>query len=165
MFLNSRYLSEYNLNFIYFVIDISFVMCIQTGTNFTELNHRIVEPVDVSMNLAHRKRYRDRDRYLQMTPIQREAYLQRNREYKRAKRDNNASSSSADSTNGQAKMSYNEQMHMLQKSSQVTQGNFLVAYNKHNFIITTYPLLMEYLFFQIVACTVQWSSKKNVLQK
>ena len=38
-----------------------------------------------------RKRYRDWDRYLQMTPYQREAYLQRNREYKRMRRECSAS--------------------------------------------------------------------------
>ena len=120
------------------------ILCIQTWANFTELNRRIVEPIDVSMNPAHRKRYRDQDRYLQMTPIQREAYLQRNREYKRARRDNNASSS-VQSTTGQTNMSYNDHKHMLTESSQMTEGKFLVNYNKDNLIITMYTLLMEYL--------------------
>lgn len=33
-------------------------------------------------NASERKRYRDRERYVTMTPEQRDAYLQRNREYK-----------------------------------------------------------------------------------
>ena len=45
----------------------------------------------IQMNSSQRKRYRDRDRYLQMTPYQREAYLQRNREYKRMRRECSAS--------------------------------------------------------------------------
>ena len=50
------------------------------------------------MNSSQRKRYRDRDRYLQMTPYQREAYLQRNREYKRMRRECSASCSNTQPT-------------------------------------------------------------------
>ena len=123
--INFNHIAGYSLNFIYIVSDISFVICIQTGANFTEPSHHIVEPMGVSMNSVHRKRYRDRERYLQMTPKQREAYLQKNREYKRAKRDNNASSSSAQSTTMQTNMSYNDKKYMLTESSPVTEGNFL----------------------------------------
>ena len=41
----------------------------------------------MQMNSSQRKRYRDRDRYLQMTPYQRKDYLQRNREHKRMRRE------------------------------------------------------------------------------
>ncbi|PNT65890.1 hypothetical protein BRADI_3g04033v3 [Brachypodium distachyon] len=92
-----------------------------TGADFTELNHHIVEPIDAPMNRADRKGYRDRDRYLQMTPSQREAYLQRNREYKRAKQDSNASGSSAQSTTGQTNVSYNDNIGMLMESALVTE--------------------------------------------
>ncbi|XP_037448630.1 uncharacterized protein LOC119318209 isoform X3 [Triticum dicoccoides] len=45
----------------------------------------------MQMNSSQRKLYHDRDRYLQMTPYQREAYLQRNREYKRMRHECRAS--------------------------------------------------------------------------
>jgi hypothetical protein len=48
-----------------------------------EQNNRLTEAKGViQMSSSQRKHYRDRDRYLRMTPDQREAYLQRNREYK-----------------------------------------------------------------------------------
>jgi hypothetical protein len=50
------------------------------------------------MSSSQRKRYRDRDRYLRMTQDQREAYLQRNREYKRMRRDCGASCSNTKTT-------------------------------------------------------------------
>lgn len=46
---------------------------------------------------AYHKLLRDKDKYLQMAPIQREAYLEGNCEYKRAKLQNNASTSNAQS--------------------------------------------------------------------
>ena len=39
------------------------------------------------LNSSQHKRYRDRDRYQQMTPYQRKDYLQRNREHKRMRRE------------------------------------------------------------------------------
>ena len=52
----------------------------------------------IQMSSSQRKRFRDRDRYLQMTPDQKEAYLQRNREYKRMRCDCGASCSDAKPT-------------------------------------------------------------------
>lgn len=80
---------------------------------FSALNNYFVEPRDISMNHAHRKRFRDRNKDLQMTPVQREAYLQRNHEYKRAKRENHANSSSAQSITGQRNMSCSDHIHKL----------------------------------------------------
>ena len=42
--------------------------------------------VSLPTNASERKRYRDRERYLRMTAEQRAAYLQRNREYKRRRK-------------------------------------------------------------------------------
>jgi len=55
-----------------------------------EQNYPKTDTKGVIQMSSQRKRYRDRDRYLRMTPDQREAYLQRNREYKRMRRDCNA---------------------------------------------------------------------------
>ncbi|KAM3371501.1 hypothetical protein ACQJBY_018743 [Aegilops geniculata] len=86
------------------------------------LNNYFVEQRNVSINPVHRKRFRDRNRYLQMTPVQRETYLQRNRQYKRAKRENYAVSSSAQSITGQRNMSCSDHIHKLMNSSQVAEG-------------------------------------------
>jgi hypothetical protein len=43
----------------------------------------MVENSVIHMSSSQRKRYRDHERYLQMTQDQREVYLQRSREYKR----------------------------------------------------------------------------------
>ncbi|KAL6603039.1 hypothetical protein ACP70R_043400 [Stipagrostis hirtigluma subsp. patula] len=55
-----------------------------------------------SLNSSERKRYRDRERYLNLSPDQREAYLERNRQYKRLKRDDTASCSNAQAKAGQS---------------------------------------------------------------
>ena len=94
-------------------------------TNFSALDNYFVEQRNVSINPVHRKRFRDRNRYLQMTPVQRETYLQRNREYKRAKRENYAISSSAQSITGQRNMSCSDHIHKLMNSSQVAEGTLL----------------------------------------
>ena len=86
------------------------------------LNNSFVEQRDVSMKPVHRKRFRDRNRYLQMTPVHREAYLQRNHEYKRAKREKCAISSSAQSKIGNENISCSEHIHNFIDSSQVAEG-------------------------------------------
>ncbi|KAL6865418.1 hypothetical protein ACP4OV_016569 [Aristida adscensionis] len=49
----------------------------------------------VAFNSSDKKRYRDRERYLNLTSDQREDYLERNREYKRLKKDDTANCSNA----------------------------------------------------------------------
>jgi hypothetical protein len=74
------------------------------------------------MDPSQRKRNRDRVRYLQMTPHEREIYLQRNREYKRRKRAASASGSNAQSVIGDISTSTNGNIHLPTKSSTATEG-------------------------------------------
>ncbi|XP_044398326.1 uncharacterized protein [Triticum aestivum] len=83
------------------------------------------------MNSSQRKRYRDRDRYLQMTPYQREAYLQRNREYKRMRRECSASCSNTQPTPQQKTTRANKNICMTGKEV-VASSN----YEKHDSVFT-----------------------------
>uniref|UniRef100_A0A8R7R7V9 Uncharacterized protein n=1 Tax=Triticum urartu TaxID=4572 RepID=A0A8R7R7V9_TRIUA len=83
------------------------------------------------MNSSQRKRYCDRDRYLQMTPYQREAYLQRNREYKRMRRECSASCSNTQPAPQQKNTRANKNICMTGKEV-VASSN----YEKHDSVFT-----------------------------
>ena len=55
----------------------------------------------VTKNASELKRYRNRDRYWSMTPEQRDAYLQRSREYKKRRRISGTNSDIVQSAVGQ----------------------------------------------------------------
>ena len=74
---------------------------------------------------SQRKRYRDRVRYMQMTPQQREAYLKRNREYKRIKRGDSAISKTVQPVRGETSMSTNDTTHLPTESSTTPEGTLL----------------------------------------
>ena len=74
---------------------------------------------------SQRKRYRDRVRYMQMTPQQREAYWKRNREYKRIKRGDSAISKTVQPVRGETSMSTNDNTHLPTESSTTTEGTLL----------------------------------------
>ncbi|XP_048546059.1 uncharacterized protein LOC125525078 isoform X4 [Triticum urartu] len=97
-----------------------------------EQNDPLVETRNATqMNSSQRKRYRDRDRYLQMTPYQREAYLQRNREYKRMRRECSASCSNTQPAPQQKNTRANKNICMTGKEV-VASSN----YEKHDSVFT-----------------------------
>jgi hypothetical protein len=77
------------------------------------------------MSSSQRKRYRDRERYLRMTPDQRESYLQKNREYKRMRREYIASCSNTQSTQQQINSRTNNDIYITGDSSKSTTGMIL----------------------------------------
>ncbi|KAM3228775.1 hypothetical protein ACQJBY_060013 [Aegilops geniculata] len=72
-------------------------------------------------NASERKRYHDRERYLEMTPEQRAAYLERNREYKR-RRKNPAAVSDNEQSGSQTCTCTNGSMHTTILTSSITEG-------------------------------------------
>uniref|UniRef100_A0ACD5WX80 Uncharacterized protein n=1 Tax=Avena sativa TaxID=4498 RepID=A0ACD5WX80_AVESA len=114
-----------------------------------EQNNPLTETKGViQMSSSQRKRYRDRDRYLRMTPDQREAYLQRNREYKRMRHDCSAGCINAKPTPRQINSRINSTIYMTGKedadnssfrslSSNWLQENVLHSNHvKHNSAVT-----------------------------
>jgi hypothetical protein len=80
----------------------------------------------IQMSSSQHKHYRVRDRYLRMTPDQREAYLQRNREYKRMRCDRAASCSNAEPTSQQMKSGTSKTKYMTGNFSKSIDGTNLI---------------------------------------
>uniref|UniRef100_A0ACD5VYB2 Uncharacterized protein n=1 Tax=Avena sativa TaxID=4498 RepID=A0ACD5VYB2_AVESA len=87
-----------------------------------EQNYPKTDTKGVIQMSSQRKRYRDRDRYLRMTPDQREAYLQRNREYKRMRRDCSAGCNNVIPTPRQINLGINNTIYMTGDFSKPVKG-------------------------------------------
>jgi hypothetical protein len=86
----------------------------------------------IQMSSSQCKHYRDRDRYLRMTPDQREAYLQRNREYKRMRRDRAAACINVEPTSQQMKSGTSKTKYMTGNFSKSIDGTDLILIWQQN---------------------------------
>ena len=78
-------------------------------------------------NALEKKRYNNRERYLRMTPEQRDVYLQRNREYKRSRRQNHDTySDGMQSAGSHTSRSSNGGTNSSTQTSKKTKGIFLI---------------------------------------
>ena len=79
--------------------------------------------VSLPTEASEHKRYHDRERYLEMTLEQRTAYLERNREYKRRRKNPAAVSDNAQS-GSQTCTFTNGSMHTTTRISTITEGTY-----------------------------------------
>jgi hypothetical protein len=79
----------------------------------------------IGRNASERKRYRDRERYVMMTPEQRDAYLQRNREYKRRRKNHDAFSDGVQSAVSQINKITHSNMHAPALANRREKGTYL----------------------------------------
>lgn len=100
-------------------------MCVIIAIAGGHNNHLTETKGVIQMSSSQRKHYRDRERYLRMTPDLRESYLQKNRVYKRMRREYIASCSNTQSTPQQINSRTNNDIYITGDSSKSTTGMIL----------------------------------------
>jgi hypothetical protein len=79
----------------------------------------------IGRNASERKCYRDQERYVTMTPEQRDAYLQRNREYKRRRKNHDAFSEGVQYAVSQINKITHSNMHAPALANRREKGTYL----------------------------------------
>jgi hypothetical protein len=93
-----------------------------SGVSIQSSNLSAVHESILPRNASEHKRYHDRERYMRMTPEQREAYLQRNREYKRRRKNHNVCSDGVQSAASQTDKVSDGNMHTTSLAMRPKEG-------------------------------------------